>query len=118
VLAVPVVLVAAQGFSVLYLFLLADLLCSAAAFPVFYGLFSKRHDGFSAMTGTVCGLVAGLSLFPLPGAKPEHLLESFLAAALVPAVVILIMQTLRPSMREFDFAELGASVRVLDRDEV
>jgi hypothetical protein len=36
----------------------------------------------------------------------------------VPAVVILIMQTLRPSMREFDFAGLGASVRVLDRDEV
>jgi Na+/proline symporter len=114
VLAIPVVVVAAQGFSVLYLFLLADLLCSAAAFPVFYGLFSKRHDGFAAMAGTLCGLVAGLSLFPLPGAKPEHLLESFLAAALVPVVVILIMRPLRRSMREFDFATLGASVRLLD----
>ncbi|MBV6304877.1 sodium:solute symporter [Candidimonas humi] len=116
VLAIPVVLVAAQGFSVLYLFLLADLLCSAAAFPVFYGLFSKRHDGFSAMTGTLCGLAAGLSLFPMPGAKPEHLLESFLAAALVPVVVILIIRPLRRSMQEFDFAKLGASVRLLDQD--
>ena len=30
-------LVASKGFSILYLFLLADLLCCAAVFPVFYG---------------------------------------------------------------------------------
>ena len=30
---------ASQGFSILYLFLLADLLCCAAVFPVFYGCY-------------------------------------------------------------------------------
>jgi len=43
--AIPVTQIAAQGYSVLYLFLLADLLCAAATFPVFYGLFSARHLG-------------------------------------------------------------------------
>ena len=35
-------LVASKGFSILYLFLLADLLCCAAVFPVFYGFYSKK----------------------------------------------------------------------------
>src|SRR5690606_4060187 len=34
--AIPVVFVSSLDFSVLYLYLLADLLCSAAAFPVFF----------------------------------------------------------------------------------
>src|SRR5215207_5884278 len=33
VLAAPLLLIAAQGYSVLYLFLLADLVCAAAGFP-------------------------------------------------------------------------------------
>src|SRR5690606_38694663 len=68
-LALPVIILAAQGYSVLYLFLLADLFCSAAAFPVFFGLFSRQHQGWIATVSTVCGLVAGISLFPEPGAK-------------------------------------------------
>lgn len=115
-LAIPIIVVAAQGYSVLYLFLLADLLCSAAAFPVFYGLFNKRHDGFAATTSTLCGLVAGLFLFPMPGEKPVYLLESFLAAALVPVVVILILQRVRRAVTPFDFDRLNASIRKLDQD--
>lgn len=116
VLAVPIVLLAARGFSVLYLFLLADLLCAALAFPVFYGLFNRRHDGRAAVVGALAGLAAGLTLFPMPGERAHYLLESFLAAALVPVVVILIMQFLRRSVREFDFTTLEASVRQLDRE--
>ncbi len=67
VLAIPVVVVAAQGLSVLYLFLLADLLCAAAAFPVFLGLYSRRHDGVDALVATLAGLAAGLWMFPRPG---------------------------------------------------
>lgn len=115
-LAIPVMIVAAQGYSVLYLFLLADLLCSAAAFPVFYGLFSKHHNGMRAVVGTAFGLVTGLLLFPAPGEKPVYLLESFLVATFVPAVVILLMQAVAgKKAKVFEFATLAAAVRKLDR---
>src|SRR5690625_5585572 len=77
----------AKGYSVLYLFLLADLLCSAAAFPVFFGLFNKRYSGSNAAISTLAGLVAGLAIFPAPNAPLTYLLESFLLAAFVPMVV-------------------------------
>jgi len=113
-LALPVMLVAAQGYSVLYLFLLADLLCAAATFPVFYGLFSARHTGFDASMGTLGGLAAGLCLFPAPGAPLTWLLESFLLAALTPVTVIALLRLLRPRRVPFDFASLPESVRRLD----
>lgn len=113
-LAIPVLIAAAQGYSVLYLFLLADLLCSAAAFPVFFGLFNRRHNGTIAVVSTLCGLVAGLLLFPSPGAKPEYLLESFLLAALVPVVVSAVMLQFARARPHFDFACLNAAIRNLD----
>lgn len=114
-LAVPVLIAAAQGYSVLYLFLLADLLCSAAAFPVFFGLYHRRHDGATATVATLCGLAAGLMLFPAPDAKPVYLLESFLLAAVVPVVVCMASLWLRRGGRpSFDFARLDASIRRLD----
>src|SRR3546814_1335259 len=61
-LAIPVMIVAAQGYSVLYLFLLADLFCSAAAFPVFFGLFNRRYSGGMAFFSTLCGLIAGIQI--------------------------------------------------------
>ncbi len=117
-MAIPVMIVASQGYSVLYLFLLADLLCSAAAFPVFYGLFSKHHDGRTATWATISGLVAGLFFFPAPGDKPTYLLESFLLAALVPVVTTIVMRLLLRSRKEFDFASLSGAVRKLDQDVI
>lgn len=113
-LAIPVMIVASQGYSVLYLFLLADLLCAAAAFPVFYGLFSAQHNGFDATIGTLCGLVTGLFLFPMPGEPPTYLLESFLAAALVPMAVIVLLRVVRPARAPFDLTSLAGSIRRLD----
>ena len=110
-LAIPVMVVASQGYSVLYLFLLADLLCAAAAFPVFFGLFSKRHDGVTATVATLCGLVAGLALFPGPAEKLTYLLESFLVAALVPVVVTVLMRGIRRSAKPFDFGVLAFAAR-------
>lgn len=113
--SVPVVICAAQGYSVLYLFLLADLFCSAAAFPVFYGLYHRRHDGATAVVATLAGLAAGLFYFPAPGGKMDTLLESFLLAAFVPVLVALAMQALRRNTsRVFDFALLGRAIRNLD----
>lgn len=113
-LAAPVLITAAQGYSVLYLFLLADLLCCAAAFPVFFGLFNRRHDGATAVVSTVCGLIAGLSLFPAPGDRPEYLLESFLLAALVPLLVSVLSLLFRRSRLHFDFARLQTAIQNLD----
>lgn len=117
-MAIPVMIVASQGYSVLYLFLLADLLCSAAAFPVFYGLFSKRHDGRTATWATISGLVAGLFFFPAPGDKPTYLLESFLLAAFVPVVTTIVMRLVLRSRKEFDFSSLAGAVRRLDQEVV
>jgi Na+/proline symporter len=59
-------LIALQGYSVLYLFLLADLICVAAAVPTFYGLFEARLSGRMALIAALLGLVAGGFLFPDP----------------------------------------------------
>ncbi|MFT4191145.1 MAG: sodium:solute symporter [Comamonas sp.] len=114
--AIPVMIVAAQGYSVLYLFLLADLLCSAAAFPVFYGLYSRRHDGLAATVATLAGLGAGLALFPRPGQPMDHLLESFLLAALVPVAVTALMRLAQRALGRqtvFDLGSLQGRVRKL-----
>ena len=113
--AIPVLIASSQGYSVLYLFLLADLLCSAAAFPVFFGLYSRRYDGFTATVSTVAGLVAGLAIFPRPNGPLDYLLESFVLAAVVPAVVTALILPLRRHLPHFDFSKLAGSTRALDR---
>ena len=110
-LAVPVCIVAAQGYSVLYMFLLADLLCAAATFPVFFGLFSRRHDGTSGIVAVVAGLIAGFALFPGPSLKGGDLLGSFVLAAVVPAVVCLLAVWLRPARQDFDLDSLRHRIR-------
>jgi Na+/proline symporter len=107
---IPVVIVASQGYSVLYLFLLADLLCAAVAFPVFFGLFSRRYDGTAAAVSIVAGLAAGAALFPDPGLQTGHLLGSFLLAFLVPILVSLIFMAVRRPPA-FDFDALRTDVR-------
>lgn len=112
-ISIPVLLVAAQGFSVLYLFLLADLLCCAAAFPVFFGFYSARYQSYNAVLSTAAGLAAGLWLFPAPGAALEYLLESFLLASLVPVLVSAALLLL-PNRKAFDFSLLRQRIRSLE----
>ena len=66
VLVVPAILIASQGYSVLYLFLIADMVCAAAVFPVFWGLYSERFGGSAALASSVVGLVVGTLFFPTP----------------------------------------------------
>lgn len=58
-LMLPVVAVALQGFSVLRLFLIADLLCATAVVPVLMGLWSRMHTR-AAVGGAVAGLVGAI----------------------------------------------------------
>lgn len=113
VLSVPVLIAAAQGYSILYLFLLADLLCCAAAFPVFFGFYSARYQSYNAVFSTLGGLVAGLLMFPSPGAPTTNLMESFLLATLVPVAISLLL-LLVPTKVRFDFSILAQRVRNLE----
>lgn len=52
--------------SVLALFLFADLLGAAVAFPLVYGLFSPRLTGRGALASSLGGLAVGSAFFPFP----------------------------------------------------
>ncbi len=69
-LLIPAVLVASQGYSVLYLFLIADLVASACLVPVFAGLFSDRLTGRGALAASWAGILAGVLYFPRPDFTP------------------------------------------------
>lgn len=69
-ITIPAIPLAARGHSVLYLFLIADLVCSAAVFPVFFGLFGRRLSDRGAAVSILCGLIVGALFFPGPDMTP------------------------------------------------
>lgn len=123
VLAIPPMIGAAQGASIFYLLLLADLICAAAAFPVFFGLWARRWTGGPAALAFGLGLVGGALLFVPPdfgtggllflltGADwaEASLLKAFLVASLLPAFAGLALSA--RSAARFDFAALREAGR-------
>jgi Na+/proline symporter len=63
-LSMLVFVLASKGYSILYLFLLADLLCCAAVITIFYGFFNKKINSKLAVYSIICGLISGLLFFP------------------------------------------------------
>ena len=59
-------LIASKGLSILYLFLLADLLCCAAVLTVFYSFYDRKLSEKNAYISVIIGLFVGLLLFPSP----------------------------------------------------
>lgn len=112
-MAVPVFGIAAQGYSVLYLFLVADLVCAAALVPVFGGLLSTRLSNGAALLGTTIGLVLGGLLFPGPGSATPHLLPAFAAALLAPAAVA-SLSVLWTTEERFDLDRLQREVTTIE----
>jgi len=101
--------IASKGFSVLYLFLLADLFCCAFVVTVFYSFYNKHLTEKIAYISIYAGLIGGLLLFPVPDFSKSLLVGiilpidffpsffaqsllffSFLIATVGPAVVIMI----------------------------
>ncbi len=124
VLILPAMFIASQGYSVLYLFLIADLVCAAAIFPVFYGLYSKHLSGPAAMISALIGLIVGALFFPnpdfgawndIPGAG--RLVISFGAALGVSGVLSiafgLVARTLMPEAK-FEFSRLREKVGLIE----
>ena len=79
--------IASKGFSILYLFLLADLLCCAAVFPVFYGFYKKNLKEKYLIISVSIGLFIGLLLFPSPDFSKSVLVGLMLPFDLFPQIV-------------------------------
>ncbi len=80
-------LVASKGFSILYLFLLADLFCCAAVFPVFYGFYKKNVKEKYLIISVIIGIFMGLLLFPSPDFSKSILVGTVLPFDLFPKIV-------------------------------
>jgi Na+/proline symporter len=108
ILSVISLIIASKGYSILYLFLLADLLCCAGVFTVFYGFYQKKFEEKNAIASILLGLFLGLLLFPSPDFSKSILVGilapydlfpqivsssllfwSFLLATVIPAIVIM-----------------------------
>ena len=87
ILSIASFLIASKGFSVLYLFLLADLLCCAAVFPVFYGFYKKKFNEKKAVISILFGLLLGFLIFPSPDFTKSLLVGTLLPFDLFPQII-------------------------------
>ena len=63
ILSIIAFFIASKGYSVLYLFLLADLFCCAFVLTVFYSFYNKKLKEKTAFTSILTGLIGGFLLF-------------------------------------------------------
>ena len=116
-LCLIVFIFASKGYSILYLFLFADLLCCAAVVTIFYGFFKKKINTRLSLVSIILGLSSGLLFFPSqnfqssllvgnimsienfsPIVLSNLLFISFIVAIIVPLVII-TTYSLRNSLR-------------------
>ena len=63
-ISILVFILASKGFSILYLFLLADLFCCAAVVTIFYGFFNKKISSKMSYLSILSALILGILFFP------------------------------------------------------
>jgi len=80
--------IASKGFSVLYLFLLADLFCCAFVLTVFYSFYNKKLNEKTAYISIIIGLIGGFLLFPAPDFSKSLLVGVILPVDAFPAFVL------------------------------
>ena len=64
IICILVFIIASKGFSILYLFLLADLFCCAAVVTIFYGFFNKKINSQLSYLSILSALILGILFFP------------------------------------------------------
>ena len=64
IICILVFILASKGFSILYLFLLADLFCCAAVVTIFYGFFKKKINSQLSYLSILSALILGILFFP------------------------------------------------------
>ena len=113
-LSIVAFIVSSKGFSILYLFLLADLFCCAFVITVFYSFYNKDLNENAAYLSIIIGLIGGFLLFPFPDFSKSLLIGimfpvelfptfinnsllflSFLVATLGPAIVIMVYDSFK-----------------------
>jgi Na+/proline symporter len=87
VLSIIAFAIASKGFSVLYLFLLADLFCCAFVLTVFYSFYNKKLNEKTAYISIIVGLIGGFLLFPAPDFSKSLLVGIILPADTFPTFV-------------------------------
>ena len=87
ILSIVAFFIASKGFSVLYLFLLADLFCCAFVLTVFYSFYNKSITEKTAYISIVVGLIGGFLLFPNPDFSKSILIGIILPKDLFPSIV-------------------------------
>ena len=80
-------IIASKGFSILYLFLLADLFCCAAVFTVFCSFYKKRFKEKNAFVSILLGLIFGLLLFPAPNFSNSILIGILFPVDIFPSLI-------------------------------
>ena len=131
-LIVPAMAVGFAFDSVLYLFLLADLVCAGAMVPIFLGMYVRGFSGTGATASALAGIAAGALFFPtrtLSGwwtfegltdlwhiLASGNLLGSFLVAVVVSSAVAagFVAAGRQSSAEGYDFAELSQRVHGLE----
>ena len=86
-LSIVAFFIASKGFSVLYLFLLADLFCCAFVLTVFYSFYNKSITEKTAYISIVVGLIGGFLLFPSPDFSKSILIGTILPKDFFPLIV-------------------------------
>ena len=87
ILSIISFVIASKGFSILYLFLLADLLCCAAVFTIFYGFYQKKFNESLAIRSILLGLFLGILIFPSPDFSKSILIGTLLPFDLFPQII-------------------------------
>ena len=86
-ISIIVFIIASKGFSILYLFLLADLFCCAFVLTVFYSFYNKKINENTAYFSIILGLIGGFLLFPVPDFSKSLLVGIMLPLKLFPLFV-------------------------------
>ena len=86
-LSIISLIIASKGYSILYLFLLADLLCCSAVVTVFYGFYQKKFKEKNAIISILFGLFFGLLFFPNPDFSKSILVGTLLSFDLFPKII-------------------------------
>ncbi len=77
-LSILVFILASKGYSILYLFLLADLFCCAAVITIFYAFFKKKINSKMSLLSILIALFSGILFFPSMDFKTSILVGNLL----------------------------------------
>ena len=97
----------------MYLFLLADLLCCAAVFPVFYGFYKKKVNELITTKSILLGLILGLLIFPSPDFSRSILIGTLLPFDLFPKIVSSSLL-----FWSFLIATVGPAITIISYDSI